>query len=278
MPLLGSALMDKIFIDRLEVFANHGVLDEEKALGQKFFVSATIELDFKKAAAQDDLEQTINYAQVCDDIVNVMTRYTFDLIETAADRICTYILRSYNALAVTIRIDKPSAPVVHSLQSVAVQVHRFWADAYLALGSNMGNTHENLDIAVKEILHPAIKLLKTSSYHHTKAVSEIPQDDYLNAALQIRTFLTPHELLEHINQIENKLGRTRTPGIIHEPRTIDIDIIFYNSLTMHTDNLIIPHPLAHKRTFVLAPLNEIAPHYIHPTKMQSIIELLNNLK
>ena len=269
--------MDKIFIDRLEVFAHHGVLPEEQKLGQKFFVSVVIELDFKKAAAQDDLNQTINYAQICDDIVATMTRYTFDLIETAADRICTYILRTYPAASVAVRIDKPSAPVAHSLQSVAVEIKRSWAVAYLALGSNIGDTQTHLNNAIEKLEHPALKMLKKSSYHNTKAVSDIPQDDYLNAAIEIKTYMTPQELLTHINQIENEMGRIRTPGVIHEPRTIDIDIIFYDTLITHTDNLIIPHPLAHQRTFVLAPINEIAPHYIHPTKMQSITELLQIL-
>ncbi len=111
-----------------------------------------------------------------------------------------------------------------------------------------------------------------------------PANSFLNKILQIKTYLNPNELLVIILDIETKLGRNRIPAtidkakVLYSDRTIDIDIIFYQNLIVNSKELIIPHPLIKERRFILEPLNEIAPDFIHPLLNLSINQLLMQCK
>ena len=123
--------------------------------------------------------------------------------------------------------------------------------------------------------HSDISLIKISKPYETVAVSSYQQRNYINSAAKISTILTPHELLNFTEQIETKMGR-KTKGL-GDPRIIDIDILFYNDEIIATDQLTIPHALAHERLFVLNPMNDIAPHHIHPILNQNIADLRSEL-
>jgi len=147
---------------------------------------------------------------------------------------------------------------------------------YIGLGSNLGNREKNIEQALDLLNdHPDIDVIKTSSLHETMAVAAYQQPNFLNGAAVIYTFLTPLELLDITEDIEKKLGR-QSKGL-GDPRIIDIDILFYNDDIVSTDRLNIPHSLAHERLFVLTPLNEVAPEYIHPIMNISISELKDQL-
>lgn len=119
------AVADKVFIDGLEVFANHGVFPEENKLGQKFVVSATIYCDTRRAGETDDLAASIDYGAVCHDIDAFLRGRTFRLIERAAEALSAYLLDRYpSMLGVRLRIDKPWAPVGLPLKSVGVEIER----------------------------------------------------------------------------------------------------------------------------------------------------------
>ena len=129
-------------------------------------------------------------------------------------------------------------------------------DAYLALGSNMGDRERNLLDAVLQISDMENTVLKAiSGIYETKPVGYLEQEDFLNMALAIETELNPPELLDKLQEIEKLLKRTRE--IRWGPRTIDIDILLYGDLKINTPELIIPHPRIFERAFVLRPLKDI---------------------
>lgn len=270
--------MDKIFIDGLELFAHHGVLSEENALGQKFIVSAALYLDTRSAGKSDCLEKSVNYAEVCALIQQVMTENTYKLIETAAEKIAESILLSYNMVQrVTIRLEKPWAPVAVNINTVGVEIERGRHTAYISLGSNMGDKRAHLESAVSQLdENPLCSVEQVSDFIVTEPVGGVEQDNFLNGCVKISTLLPPRELLDFLHEIEKKHHRERK---IHwGPRTLDLDIILYDSLVLSSSDLVIPHPEAHKREFVLAPLCQIAPHAIHPLKNMSVSELLSKMR
>ncbi|MES2023831.1 MAG: 2-amino-4-hydroxy-6-hydroxymethyldihydropteridine diphosphokinase [Patescibacteria group bacterium] len=144
---------------------------------------------------------------------------------------------------------------------------------YLALGSNTGDREENIKKAYR-FLSEKIKVLKYASVYESKAVGFTEQNNFLNTAIEAETNLTPLELLTFVKEIEKKVGRKET--FYWGPREIDIDILFYDDLVFKNDILEIPHPLLTERDFVLIPLNEIAPNFIHPGLNKKISEILEN--
>jgi len=135
--------------------------------------------------------------------------------------------------------------------------------AVLALGSNVGDRANNLQCALDALIESGVLTdVVVSSIYETDPVGGPDQGPYLNAVLRGLTKLDPAELLANTHLIEDQLGRVRT---IHwGPRTIDIDILAYNQEVMATEDLTIPHPRAHERTFVLMPWNEIDAEYEIP--------------
>lgn len=127
---------------------------------------------------------------------------------------------------------------------------------YLSLGSNLGNKVDYLDKAVEELKkNDFIHKVKVSSYYSTDPVGYLDQDEFVNIAVSLETSLEPLLLLDICQNIELLLNRVR---LIHwGPRTIDIDIILYDDLTMNNERLVIPHPRAMERSFVLIPLKEL---------------------
>jgi 2-amino-4-hydroxy-6-hydroxymethyldihydropteridine diphosphokinase len=142
---------------------------------------------------------------------------------------------------------------------------------YLALGTNLGNRLGNLRTAVTA-LTPAVTVLAESPVYETPPWGVIDQPDFLNLVLKGETHLAPPALLTHLKHIETKLGRL--PSIRYGPRLIDIDILFYDDLVLNTSELTIPHPRLHERAFVLVPLADLAPDFVHPVFGKSVGALL----
>lgn len=132
------------------------------------------------------------------------------------------------------------------------------ADVYIGLGSNLGDRKGNIKRALRELSSTPVKVIKVSSLIETEPVGGPPQRNFINAAAQIQTELSPGELLKLLKSIERKLGRV--PSERNGPRVIDLDILVYDRLAMATPELTIPHPRMTERDFVLKPLQEIAPH------------------
>lgn len=128
---------------------------------------------------------------------------------------------------------------------------------YLGVGSNLGNRKENIRRAVELLKQSKIKVKKVSTIIETDPVGGPPQGKFLNAVLEVSTSLKPRALLETLKSIEEQLGRKRS--VRFGPRTMDLDILLYDSKSIKQKDLIVPHPRMHQRDFVLRPLKEIAP-------------------
>ena len=270
--------MDRIIITNLEIYAFHGVLAEEKKKGQTFIVSAELYLDLKPAGVSDDLEKTVNYADVCALIEKVMLEDKCDLIEAVAENIANAILVNYEKIkSVHINISKPMAPIPMKFETVCVDITRSRHIAYLSIGSNLGDKEAYLDYAVDQLnMDESIRVNKISSYIVTEPYGDVEQDDFLNGCLEIETLYEPEELLAVVNDIEAGAGRKR---LVHwGPRTLDIDILLYDQEIIYEDKLIIPHIEMAKREFVLQPLAEIAPYAYHPVYRKTVHELLDELR
>ena len=145
---------------------------------------------------------------------------------------------------------------------------------YIAIGSNI-NPQKNIALVLKELAKIG-RIISISKLIKTKPEGYLNQADFLNGAIKFKTELTPQNLLKELKNIE-KLLKRNTP-FRNGPRTIDLDIIFYGNMLLNTKDLIIPHPRADKRFFVLKPLAEIAPCKVHPILRKQIKTLLKELK
>lgn len=147
-------------------------------------------------------------------------------------------------------------------------------NAVISIGSNLGDRIGNCRKALEGISGFA-EILKVSSVYETGPVGNVDQPDFINCAAEIETALPPPALMSLTRGVEDRLGRVRDER--WGPRTIDIDLIFYDGLTIDTPDLKLPHPQAHLRRFVLEPLSEIMPGKIHPVFGVTVRELCEKL-
>jgi 2-amino-4-hydroxy-6-hydroxymethyldihydropteridine diphosphokinase len=144
--------------------------------------------------------------------------------------------------------------------------------AYLLIGGNLGNRSANLQKAMHLIEQNCGLVVQSSAIYETAAWGLTDQPAFYNQALKIHTNLPADSLMESLLLIEKEMGRIRTLKL--GPRTIDLDILFYNQLVLNTEKLVLPHPALSQRRFVLKPLFEIAPNLIHPIFQKNIEQLL----
>ena len=246
--------MDKIYIRDLEFIGYHGVFEEEKKLGQKFYLSLELSTDLREA--NDDITKTTHYGEVAETVKKIFFQKKYDLIETLAEDIAREVLLSFPLIKkVKLEIKKPWAPVGLPLKDVAVEITRKWNEVYLSLGSNMGNKKENLEKAIKEVSKIRDTfIIKESKIIETEPFGYKEQDDFLNSCIGIERKI--------------KWG----------PRIIDLDIIFYNKEVIEEDDLIVPHPYMEYRDFVLKPLEEIIPNFVHPLLSKRISTLRKEIE
>lgn len=143
--------------------------------------------------------------------------------------------------------------------------------AYIALGSNVGDRLDYLRKG-KEMVERKVQIIATSPIYDTEPIGSEDQARFLNAVVAIRTELSPEDLLALCLDIEKVNGRTRDAR--NAPRTLDLDLIFYNSFVHNSTDLTLPHPRMHERAFVLSPLADINPELVHPVLQASVKELL----
>lgn len=273
--------MLKVHIEKLEIYAYHGVFSQEKDLGQKFLIDLDILLKDKKSL-KDDIENTINYGELASFVCSFALENTFDLIESLADKIAMAILFKYDlAKSVKVKIHKPNAPVKEHFEDIYVEVERKKILALIGLGSNMGDRKKNIGQAIRHIeeisnLGIYTEIRKKASLIETRAWGKEDQADFINTVIEVETALSPHELLEELLAIEKKMGRLRKEK--WGPRNIDLDILLFDDEIICEDNLVIPHPYLHKREFVLESLKEIAPNKTHPVMKKSMKDLFEKVK
>lgn len=270
--------MDEIRIENLQIYAYHGVYKEENDKGQNFYVNAVLYTDAARPAKEDDLKLTASYGEVCHFIHDFIAERVFNLIETVAERTAEAVLIEFPSFTgITLEIRKPEAPIGLELQSISVKITRMWHTVCLATGSNVGDKRKYILDAVKAIdSDEKCRVTRTSELVNTTAYGDVKQDDFVNGALVMKTLYTPEELLEKIHEIEKTAGRERK---VHwGPRTLDLDIIFYDDLVLYTDTLQIPHVDMANRDFVLGPLSQIVPYMRDPVSGKMVIQLYEEVQ
>lgn len=263
----------EIEIRRLKVVCCHGALDSEKTQPQPFYISALLEGDLWEAAQNDELEKTVNYADVCLILEQTAENNSYNLIEKLNYECAFAVLENFpKVTAVTITVEKPQAPVMQEVENLSV-THKYKRETcYLSIGSSMGDRKGYLDFAVLKLSGTrGITVEKVSDYIETQPYGGAAENLFLNGAVKISTFLPPRALLNVIHGIEAAAGRTRE--IRWGDRTLDIDIIFYGRQIICDDDLIVPHPDYANRGFVLTPLKQICGNFVCPVRKTEI----NNL-
>ena len=145
---------------------------------------------------------------------------------------------------------------------------------FLGTGGNLGNKQANFDKVYTHIQNELGTILKCSQVYETAPWGFETDDLFWNQVLLVETQFSPVEVLERIAKIEAVFGRKRT-GEGYTSREMDIDILYFDDLILETESLTIPHPLLYKRLFVLVPLAEIAPDFVHPVLKLTSVEMLS---
>lgn len=270
--------MDVIRIDNLKVFAYHGVFDEEKQNGQEFYVNAKLMSNLKKAGMTDQLQESTHYGEVCLQIEKTLTEQKYDLIERACERCIEDILIQFPLIQeVTIELRKPHAPIPMEFESVSVEITRGWHKAYIAFGSNLGEKETYIMDAVQDIRNNKFfRNVRVSDFYYSAPYGGVEQDDFVNGVLETETMFDPYELLDYLHELEVKANRVRKQH--WGPRTLDLDIIFYDDLILDEESLQIPHKDMKNRDFVLVPLAKLAGYKRHPVLNITVDEMVRNLK
>lgn len=151
------------------------------------------------------------------------------------------------------------------------------AKAYIGLGTNIGNKRRNLITAAALLAERAGDVLSISSFYETEPWGFESDNTFLNAALLLETEVEPLQLLSLTQEIEKEMGRTQKSDGAYHDRIIDLDILLYDLCVINEAALVVPHPLMHKRQFVMEPLAEIAPMLVHPILNKTMLELAEEI-
>ena len=255
---------DQIEISGLRAVTIVGALPHEREIPQPLEIDLAFDVDLHDAGHNDELGDTVHYGLVADRVVAVVEESKDILLERLVSRIADEVLAFDRVEAVDVRLTKVRPPLAVDAVSTSVRIRRTRAEAaapahsshtaYIALGSNLGDREAYLRLGVGGLGH----VTAMSDVFETDPVGG-PDDQgpFLNMVVEIETSLDPSALLRRCQRIEAEAMRQR---IVHwGPRTLDVDIVLYEGVTMASDDLTIPHPRFAERPFVLAPLADIAP-------------------
>ena len=258
-------MSDRITLTGLVAHGHHGVFEHERRDGQDFTVDVVLELDLRGAAATDDLSRTVHYGELARALADDVRGEPVDLLEALAERLLRTCLADPRVEAAQVVVHKPQAPIDEAFADVAVAVRRTRAellppprDGVLALGTNLGRREATLASAVADLARtPGLEVVAVSPVVETAPVGGPPQPDYLNAVVAVRSTLTPHALLAACLAVERRHGRERRER--WAARTLDVDVGTYGDVVLDTPDLVLPHPRAAGRAFVLAPWAALDP-------------------
>ena len=260
---------DQVNVNGLIVTTIVGVLPHERAIAQPLQIDLTIHVDLRDAGRSDDLNDTANYGDVSERVADLVRGSKDILLERVAARVAELVVGIDRVEAVDVTITKLRPPIPESIESTSVRVHRSRHDfdvelasphtAIVALGSNLGDRRRFLQDAVGMFSG----ITGQSQVFETDPIGgPEEQGAYLNMVLAVETPLDPYSLLRFCRRVEAEAGRQRI--VRWGPRTLDVDVLFYDHITIDDPILTIPHPRFAERRFVLAPLAEVDPDRCPP--------------
>jgi dihydroneopterin aldolase/2-amino-4-hydroxy-6-hydroxymethyldihydropteridine diphosphokinase len=256
--------MDRIELRGIRAVGIIGVLHEERVRPQPFEVDLDIELDLSEAGRTDDLVHTLDYGPPLAKVQRIVSEEGHELLERVAARIIEEVMADERVAGVDVVVRKVRPPVPVDVATTAVrmrrsreeldQVRRPAVRAFLALGSNVGDRRATLIDAIRA----TPEAVAMSGLYETEPIGgPSGQDPHLNLVLELRTRLDPYALLAHCQRLERAAGRVRT--VRNGPRTLDVDILWFDDVKIESALLTLPHPRMFERRFVLTPLADLAP-------------------
>ncbi len=269
---------DFILIKNVEFFGYHGVYDYERGEGQRFLYSVRLFSDMDKPGDSDELEDTVDYGAVTSFLSSYLREHPFKLLEAAVTKSLQELLLAFELPeGAELTLQKPDAPIDEPFETVSVTRRMFWHDVYIGLGSNMGDRSGFITSAVSAIKENRLcRDVRVSDLLVSKPYGGVDQDDFLNGVLYMRTLMSPDKLLGYLQSLEKEAGRERRQH--WGPRTLDLDILFFDDLVLDGEKLTIPHPDLQNRLFVLGPLDELAPHLRHPLLHKTARQMIEDLE
>ena len=260
-------MTDRIVLSGVSGTGFHGVFDHEKRDGQIFVVDVAIDADLAAAGRSDDLSRTVNYGEIGAVVLERIEGEPFELIERLASVIAQDVLAGHRLVdEVTVTVHKLQAPVGVPFADVTVSVarRRDPVPVVIALGANLGDAQGALMSAVASIMDLAgVAAVQVSDVVETDPVGGPDQPVYLNQVVTATTWWSAPRLLASLHRIEAEHGRVRE--IRWGARTLDLDLIQYGTPGMESEwrseseDLMLPHPRAHERGFVLVPWLDVDP-------------------
>lgn len=256
--------MDRILIDDLRVLTIIGALPHEREIPQPLRVDLSIGVDLHHAGLSDELNDTVHYGLVCERIVEMARDSKDILLERLAAKIADVVLEFDLVESVDVTLTKLRPPVPEAVGTTAVVIHRTRAEAaappledhevIVALGSNLGDREGYLRFAVQELGN----VVSMSQVYETEPIGGPDgQGAYLNMVVKVQTSLDPYAFIRRCQRIEANALRQRI--VRWGPRTLDVDVLFYDDISINSEKLTVPHPRINERRFVLTPLAEVAP-------------------
>jgi len=255
---------DHIYVNSLRLMALVGVLPHEREGEQPVQVDIDLEVDLAEAGLTDNLVDTANYGAIAEAVSEVVRMSSDVLLERLVARIAERCLQFDHVEVADVRLTKLRPPIAENLDSTAVRIVRSRVDmkiparhrAIVALGSNLGDRVAYLRFGLERLSN----VVAQSQVFETDPVGGPDnQGPYLNMVAVIDTDLDPYAMLRRLLQIEAEAHRVRIER--WGPRTLDLDLLFYDDVTINSEELIVPHPRFAERRFVLEPLSEVAPEH-----------------
>ncbi len=255
---------DRIEISALRVVTIVGALPHEREIPQPLQVDLSLEVDLADAGRTDELGDTVHYGLVADQVTAVVAEAKDVLLERLAARVAEEVLSFDRVDAVDVTLTKLRPPLAVDAATTSVSLRRTRATldvtarpacrAFIALGSNLGDREGYLRGALAEL---GTVVAESQVYETDPVGGPDEQGPYLNMVVEVETTLDPFALLRRCRRIEAEAMRQRV--VRWGPRTLDVDMILYEGVTIQSEELTLPHPRFAERRFVLAPLAEIAP-------------------
>ena len=286
----GGVAPDRIRLAGVRGRGFHGVFEHERRDGQEFVVDVELAVDLGPAGASDDLADTVNYGEIGAAVLARIEGEPHDLIERLAEVVAQDALAHVEVDEVTVTVHKPQAPVGVPFGDVTVSVTRRRAPVpvVVAVGANLprgtAGPADTARAAIDRLTrHPGLTVVSVSALHDTEPVGGPEQPTYVNAVVTARTALSPTSLLRELHAVEAAFDRRRE--VRWGARTLDLDLVQYGDPASGTDvvsdraRLLLPHPRAHERAFVLVPWLEADPDAVlrHEGRAVRVADLVAGL-
>jgi dihydroneopterin aldolase/2-amino-4-hydroxy-6-hydroxymethyldihydropteridine diphosphokinase len=265
---------DYIVLTGLKISCIIGIFDWERKQKQNVLIDLKIPCDVLKASQKDNIMDAVDYKKIAKITIAFVEKSDFQLVETLAEKLADLLMKTFKLAEIELSVSKPTA--IRGSQNVGVKIHRIHPSVgseeliFLSLGSNI-NPRQNLELALREI-SAKYPFQGLSHVYETSPVGDPHQTTFWNMTAAVSANEKPEKIRLWLANLEKKAGRKKNTKNFG-PRTLDVDLIIWKALVQKLKTFCLPHPDITSKAFVLFPLLEISPTWIHPETQKSIIEL-----